>query len=97
MNTQNWVMFGQNEELEELMTIEGLSIEKSRALYEAGYINAKLIAYAKPYNLYKALQSVIGWKDTEQSIISIEDVETIQIAAKRIYLKIARKHKRHKK
>eukprot|EP00826_Nyctotherus_ovalis_P037192 TRINITY_DN3378_c0_g1_i5.p1 TRINITY_DN3378_c0_g1~~TRINITY_DN3378_c0_g1_i5.p1 ORF type:complete len:151 (+),score=27.77 TRINITY_DN3378_c0_g1_i5:24-455(+) len=98
VHTQDWVTFGQNEELEELMTIEGLSGEKSRALYEAGYVNAKLITHAKPYNIYKVLQSAIGWNDKEQSVsTSINDIESIQAKARRVYMKKAKKHNRHRK
>ena len=100
VHTQDWVTFGQNEELEELTSIKGLSIARSRALYEAGYVNAKLVTYARPYNLYKALQSAISWGELgekEQLLpMPLDEIENIQVEAREIYLRKARIYKKKK-
>ncbi|CAI2366992.1 unnamed protein product [Moneuplotes crassus] len=68
---QDRVNFDLQEDLEDLMKVKYLDISEARAIYECGFTEMKLLAKAKPIQIYKSLQS--AFIPEKQYSTNIED------------------------
>ncbi len=99
-HTQDAISFGQNDELEELLSLGSITLIQCRAVYEAGYTTLQHLAYANPYHIMKALHNSVDWSKAASSDFlppSLMDVYKIQAAAKEQYIQRLRRLKRKAK